>query len=762
MDCCSILHKYTDDHIYSIYTDIVHWTNIYTLEKTTTTFFALINKNETLLSILLDSGADINLPVGEENETLLFLACKEGRADYVEYFLERSADVNLANCDGETPLMIACVSGHDPIARQLLAANASVNVQANNGYCPLNYACDNNFEITKLLLEKKADPNCLIYDGAESLLIKAVKSGSHKTVELLLIYGSNVNFSLTPGQPALYFAFEAADSKMMKCLLRFNADQHVCCHERANYLYLACKRGMLDIVELILFHDRNIDPNVDYVNGETSLFACYKGMNHSHKTADVVRYKKIGRLLIRFGADINKETKNNDTPFHQLCINSGCNEIDYVLEKCDIRQEYILSEMMFARNQGNITLLHSLIAHYRQPIQNEHFANIWFEVVETNQVEIINLLIERRIDINITNTIRKHCALHIASVRGYLDVVQNILRQDNTILDMKSYIHGYTPLHIACLNGHVEICEILINNGANITEKTNTGKSLLQLAFHKSKVMSFLLSSNENEMSKQFQDEIVKFRLLYDQSNEDKEMFRQLIMISNTDFNVDDTDKCIHFACRNEDTDLIQQLITKKCDLNSVNEHGLTPLIISICKNNLENVELLLRGGVPVDENTLILHKGIEECLGTCIPSMANASPLHISCLKKYSKIVEQLVVRNAQLNSHMQVYYSLSAHDSDCEMLSPLFISVMKRDFETVRLLLKSNSDSGLLTFNSVFISSLFNDGTFVENEFFLDYRTDLSSFQAACILGYDDIVDEIIKYYPDINQKFKITIVF
>lgn len=602
----------------------------------------------------------------------------------------------------------------------------------------------------------------MIYDGAESLLIKAVKSGSHKTVELLLIYGSNVNFSLTPGQPALYFAFEAADSKMMKCLLRFNADQHVCCHERANYLYLACKRGMLDIVELILFHDRNIDPNVDYVNGETSLFACYKGMNHSHKTADVVRYKKIGRLLIRFGADINKETKNNDTPFHQLCINSGCNEIDYVLEKCDIRREYILSEMMFARNQGNITLLHSLIAHYRQPIQNEHFANIWFEVVETNQVEIINLLIERGIDINITNTIRKHCALHIASVRGYLDVVQNILRQDNTILDMKSYIHGYTPLHIACLNGHVEICEILINNGANITEKTNTGKSLLQLAFHKSKVMSFLLSSNENEMSKQFQDEIVKFRLLYDQSNEDKEMFRQLIMISNTDFNVDDTDKCIHFACRNEDTDLIQQLITKKCDLNSVNEHGLTPLIISICKNNLENVELLLRGGVPVDENTLSLHKGIEECLGTCIPSMANASPLHISCLKKYSKIVEQLVVRNAQLNSHMQVYYSLSAHDSDCEMLSPLFISVMKRDFETVRLLLKSNSDSGLLTFNSVFISSLFNDGTFVENEFFLDYRTDLSSFQAACILGYDDIVDEIIKYYPDINQKFKITPTF
>ncbi|CAG2251217.1 ANK [Mytilus edulis] len=141
---------------------------------------------------------------------------------------------------------------------------------------------------------------------------------------------------------------------------------------------------------------------------------------------------------------------------------------------------------------------------------------------------------------------------------------------------------------------------------------------------------------------------------------------------------------------------------------------------------------------------------------------MANASPLHISCWKKYSKIVEQLVVRNAQLNSHMQVYYSLSAHDSDCERLSPLFISVMKRDFETVHLLLKSNSDSGLLTFNSVFISSLFNDGTFVENEFFLDYRTDLSSFQAACILGYDDIVDEIIKYYPDINQKFKITPIF
>lgn len=36
---------------------------------------------------------------------------------------------------------------------------------------------------------------------------------------------------------------------------------------------------------------------------------------------------------------------------------------------------------------------------------------------------------------------------------------------------------GYTPLHYAARKGHVDICKILLQNGALIDAKTNSGQA---------------------------------------------------------------------------------------------------------------------------------------------------------------------------------------------------------------------------------------------------------------------------------------------
>ncbi|MEZ5424920.1 MAG: ankyrin repeat domain-containing protein [Pyrinomonadaceae bacterium] len=159
---------------------------------------ALKENKDQIFDLLLEKGADVNLP-GRASEktndqTALYLAVARNDADLVRRLLERGADPNLADSAGSLPLVEAVVdSDADPeIVKMLIEKGADVNkTEKENGASALIFIAQNSqvptetrVKIVKFLLEKGADRSIRENDG-KTALDWAKEKKNTETVELL-------------------------------------------------------------------------------------------------------------------------------------------------------------------------------------------------------------------------------------------------------------------------------------------------------------------------------------------------------------------------------------------------------------------------------------------------------------------------------------------------------------------------------------------------------------------------------------------------
>ena len=128
---------------------------------------------------LLDEGVEVDRETEEAEQRRrvaqdmasmsLFDACKNGRTDVVQAWLDRGADANSpTDAQGRTPLFIACEKGHVDAVRLLLDNGAEVDRAFIAPYAsacsyalyatPLIIACRNgHVDAVRLLLARGAD-----------------------------------------------------------------------------------------------------------------------------------------------------------------------------------------------------------------------------------------------------------------------------------------------------------------------------------------------------------------------------------------------------------------------------------------------------------------------------------------------------------------------------------------------------------------------------------------------------------------------------
>ncbi len=88
---------------------------------------AMSENDENILAMLVDAGARIDTPHGDEQLTPLGLAANNGYLKGVELLLSKGLSTDVQTADGETPLLIAArKKAHEVVAR-LLAAGADRN-----------------------------------------------------------------------------------------------------------------------------------------------------------------------------------------------------------------------------------------------------------------------------------------------------------------------------------------------------------------------------------------------------------------------------------------------------------------------------------------------------------------------------------------------------------------------------------------------------------------------------------------------------------
>lgn len=240
-------------------------------------------------------------------------------------------------------------------------------------------------------------------------------------------------------------------------------------------LHLACKLVNMDAVQALvksywLPHKRTRFINRYDLFGQTALHYVVMLNTDDCKTNDEKATRldlqyQITKFLLDYYADPNLMNNEGYSPLHLACKFSSLAIVQLLIQyKANPNLAAVNINERDMKNPPGIEP-----GYLRRPI---HFA------AYNGKADILNLLIELKVDVNVTAENNKS-PLHDACFNGHFDCVKQLV-DGGAAIDVCSY-DARTPLHAACLAGHVAIAKFLVEKGAKFDEKgVGSPQSLIQ------------------------------------------------------------------------------------------------------------------------------------------------------------------------------------------------------------------------------------------------------------------------------------------
>ena len=277
----------------------------------------------------------------------------------------------------------------------------------------LSLACEENqLDVLEALLKRPLNPDLSKSDSKNwTALHAAAMHRREDCVRLLLEAGANCDPVDDDEATPLHAAAWMGSVEIVEQLLTAGAekDRRTTDDAQATPLLLAAENGFAEVVELLLEQGAQKDVATTDT-GETALHLAASNQDHT-----------LAELLLEFGADQNKVTKNGATALH---------------------------------------------------------AAAWEDCAS-----IVELLLEHGSEPDAATTDNGETPLHYAARRGFEYIAQQ-LTEAGADLNKQTRDNGATPLHSAVSNRQGPVVEFLLQNGADINKTTEgeTDETPLQLA----------------------------------------------------------------------------------------------------------------------------------------------------------------------------------------------------------------------------------------------------------------------------------------
>lgn len=265
-------------------------------------YYAAQSKLDTITTLLLDDGADVNAPGGLYGNALTAASAK-GHKETVTLLLDRGAEVNAQGGWLDNALRAASFKAQKETVMLLLDKGAEVNAQGRhhgNALCEASIGPHWDWpmlaeykEIILILLDRGANVNALTEQG-DSALCLASMAGNKDAVMLLLDRGAKVNVQGTFFGSALQSASLKGHRDIAMLLLDKGAEVNAQGGHWGNALQAASSGGDKEIVMLLL--DKGAEVNAPGGHDGSALQA-----------ASSEGHKEIVMLLLDRGAEINAQ-----------------------------------------------------------------------------------------------------------------------------------------------------------------------------------------------------------------------------------------------------------------------------------------------------------------------------------------------------------------------------------------------------------------------------------------------------------------------
>jgi ankyrin repeat protein/beta-lactamase regulating signal transducer with metallopeptidase domain len=452
---------------------------------------AAVRGHMDIAAMLVDQGASMNAKT-KEDHTPAYLAVRSLNNMVADHLVKKGAEVS--------NICMASYVGDLPRVREMIAGGIPVNTKDEEGFAPLHAAAaGGRNDVVEYLLAQGAKRQRQVRAGWTALVYAAV--GDHlETVEQLRAKGIDAGTGVSELLPNIA---KRGYINAAKCLIEFGADVNV---NNGAPLRNSTRAGQKDMVELLIA--KNADVNM---GGRTSLSvavwvdrpdiaACLiaagadvdaVGWTPLMEAPYRCKGTEMVELLIKAGADVNKQNRNGWTALHSaaekrediatLLLRNGANP--------NVR----------SHGHGGRTPLHEAA---------------WFGP------NVIKVLVDNGADVNARDD-QGYMPLHLAFYYGLRDSVQQLValgadinartnsgetilhlaataRRDTSssasfiefLLEHGAYLDArdnfeWTPLHRAALLGELEVARVLLTHGADTSSRTNDGKTPSDLAREK-------------------------------------------------------------------------------------------------------------------------------------------------------------------------------------------------------------------------------------------------------------------------------------
>ncbi len=459
--------------------------------------------------------------------------------------------------------------------------------------------------------------------------------------------------------------------KCLRYLLHKGANWRIKNNDGSIALHRAAVNNSIEAINILLDNGSNIEEKD--AEGDTPL----------HYAIYFDKLEAMQRLLER-GANIHAKGKNGFSTLHWAIYGNKIRIVRPLIDnRADLFQADINGDIPIelAIKLGNQNCINELLkdVNTNNMPKTQSGLTLLHYAVRKNDKELVQLLVNRRVNLEEADLTLGKTALHMASEGNCIDAMK-ILLANHANIEARGACE-YTPLHAAAINNKKEAVELLISNKADIEAKSVILRTPLHTA---------LLSNKENAINVLLSHEANANAVdLYGMS-------------------------ALHCAVSgNCNSSILSTLIDKGVNINAVDNNGLTPIHLAAKIGNVAALRLLKQRGADLT---------IQDLNGKTPKDLAISDNIHQFLISGADTFQETKGIVQSELNTNLfiaisqqelaqvQDYLHLGANVNDINAngFSPIFTAIVTNNCQILDILIRNNANINQIRTASSFFSPL------------------------------------------------------
>ena len=503
---------------------------------------AVDTRNEQLVEILCQSGADVNVVDGT-GQTAAHCAVYYGNIPMLMTLLKYHVNVNIADHRGKTALFLAVWKNHTDMMRLLLENNAKVDTTTE-----VNFNQNTNSEFEKV-----------------TPAMYAAATGYIRGLELLINFGADPHFRENDHKrSALFYATLFNHKSCVDVILRES--------DLGKTLIEACNKGHVDYIKLLLEFNPDLEATDEC--GETALVKTIK-----HHDTDLLD------ILIEAGAHVDPNLPDEDSksPLMSAAYYGKAEHMKILLDKGASvnrinKKKY--TALWFAADNRNLKCLRMLLEAGAPPNVASSKGTPLMAAISPGSLDCFKVLLEHGSETNYKND-EGECAVTLAATRC-LDDYMKLLIDRGTNLNVEDS-NGRSPVMLATAYERRNILKMLLDNGASVNHADATGMTALFLAADNGSLLCLKMlleagappnmanSKGTPLMAAISSDSLDCFKVLLEHGSE-------------TSYKNDEGECAVTLAATRYLDDYMKLLIDHNTDLHVQNSNGWSPVMLATSK----------------------------------------------------------------------------------------------------------------------------------------------------------------------------------